>query len=82
MTATPETFPNSDMPTITTDMGAEHTNMDREITYLNKNNIDKDIRQKLRNKDVYKSNMHNIYNLIVVQKNNKLQENSASYATI
>ena len=49
-------------------MGAELSKMDAEITYLEKNNIDKAIRQKLRKKDVYKTDMHKKYNLIVGQK--------------
>ena len=44
------------------------------MTYLENNNIDEAIRQKLRKKDVYESDMHNIYNLIVGQTNEQLQE--------
>ena len=51
------------------------------MTYLKKKNINEAIRQKLRNKDVYKSDMHKIYNLIVGQKNEQLQEKAASNAT-
>ena len=43
------------------------------MTYFKKKNIDEAIRQKLRKKDVYESGMHNIYNLIVRQKNKQLQ---------
>ena len=32
------------------------------------------IRQKLRNKDVYKSDMHKIYNFIVWETNEQIQE--------
>ena len=39
------------------------------MTYLEKNNIDEGIRQKLSNKDFYDSDVHNIYNLVVVQTN-------------
>ena len=45
-----------------------------------KNNIDKSILQKLRKKDVYETEIHKIYNLIVGQINNKLQEKAASDA--
>ena len=47
------------------------------MAYLKKN-IDEAIRQKLRKKDVYESDMHKIYYLIVGQKNEQLQENAAS----
>ena len=39
------------------------------MTYLDKNNINEVIRQKLKKKCVYESDMQNIYNLIVAQKN-------------
>ena len=51
------------------------------MTYLEENNIDEAIFQNLRNKDVYKSDMHKIYNLIVGQTNEQLQEEAASDAT-
>ena len=46
-----------------------------------KNNIDKSILQKLRKKDVYETEIHKIYNIIVGQINYKLQEKAASDAT-
>ena len=39
------------------------------MIYLKKNNIDEAILQKLRKKDVYKSDMYKIYNIIVGQTN-------------
>ena len=51
------------------------------MTYLEKKSINESIRQKLRKKDVYKSYMHKIYNLIVVQTNEQLQEKAASDTT-
>ena len=60
------------MPTIT-DLGIERPETDGEMTYLEKNNINEFIRQKLRKKDVYQLDMHNIYNLIVGQTNKQLQ---------
>ena len=45
-----------------------------------KNNIDKSILQKLRKKDFYETEIHKIYNLIVGQINDKLQEKAASDA--
>ena len=59
MTETAANFPDPEMPTIT-DLGIERPKTDGEMTYLNKNNIDEAIRQKLRKKDVYKSDMHKI----------------------
>ena len=77
MTETAANFTDPEMPTIT-DLGIERPKTDGEMTYLEKNNIDEAIRQKLRKKDVYKSDMHKIYNLIVVQTNEQLQEKAAS----
>ena len=73
MTETAATFPNIDMPIIT-DLGTERPKTDAEMTCLDKNNINEAIRQKLRNKDVYESDIQNIYNISVVQKNEQLQE--------
>ena len=39
-----------------------------------KKSIDKDIRQKLRNKDVYETDMQKIYNIIVVQTKYQFHE--------
>ena len=80
MTETAANLPDPDMPTIT-ELGTECPRTDLEITYLNKNNIDEAIRQKLGKKDVYESYMHNIYNLIVGQTNEQLQDKSALDAT-
>ena len=68
MTETAATFPEPEMPTIT-DLGTGHPKPDGEMTYLEKKNIDEAIRQNLRKKDVYESDMHKIYNLIVGQTN-------------
>ena len=46
------------MPTIT-DLGTDIPETDGDMTYLKKT-IDEAIRQKLRNKDVYESDMHKI----------------------
>ena len=51
------------------------------MTYLEKNYIDEAIREKLRKKDFYESDMQKIYNLFVSQTNEQLQEKSASDAT-
>ena len=63
------------------EMGTERPKTDGEMTYLEKKNIGEAIRQKLRKKDVYGSDMHKIYNLIVGQTNEQLQEKAASDAT-
>ena len=56
-----------------TELGTDHLKTDEEMTYLEKNNINEAIRQNLRKKDVYESEMHKIYNLIVGQTNEQLQ---------
>ena len=44
-----------------------------EMTYLKNKTINEAICQKLKKKDVYKTDMYKIYNLILNQKNKKLQ---------
>ena len=51
------------------------------MTHLKNNNIDKAIRHKLRKKDVYETDMHKIYNIILGRTNEQLQEKAASEAT-
>ena len=80
MTETADNFPNPEMSTIT-DLGTECPKIDGGMTYLQKKNIDEAIRQNLRKKNVYESEIHKIYNLIVVQANEQLQEKAASYTT-
>ena len=72
MTKTEATFPDLDMPTMT-DLGTELQKTDGEMTYLEKNNIDEAIHKYMRKKDVYESDTHKIYNLIVGQMNEQLQ---------
>ena len=67
-TETASNFPDPEIPTIT-ELGTERPKIDGEMTYLEKKNIDEAIRQNSRKKDVYESDMHKIYNLIVVQNN-------------
>ena len=52
------------------------------MTYLEKKNIDEVICQKLRKKDLYETDMHKIYNLIVGKTNEKLQDKTSSDATL
>ena len=58
-TKTAANFPDPDMSTIT-DVGTKCSKTDGEMTYLGKKNIDEAIRQNLRKKDVYESDMHKI----------------------
>ena len=69
------------MPTTIPDTGSKRPKADGKMTYLKNNNIDKDIHHKLRKKDVYETDMHNIYNIIVGQTKEQLQEKAASDAT-
>ena len=46
-----------------------------------KKNIAKAIHQTLRKKDVYETDMHKIYNIILGQTNEQLQENAALEST-
>ena len=81
MTETAANFSDPEMPT-TTELGNERPKKDGEMTYLKKKNTDEAIRQKLRKKDVYKSDMQKIYNMIVGQTNEQLQEKAASDTTL
>ena len=80
MTETAANFSDQYMPTIT-DLGIERPKTDGEMTYLENKNINEAICQKLRNEYVYESDMHNIYNLILGQTDEQLQEKAASDAT-
>ena len=74
MNKTLATSTGPEMTTITPDTIIDILKMDVEMTYFKKNNIDEAIHQKLRKKDVYKTEMHKIYNIILAQKNRQLQE--------
>ena len=64
------------MPTIT-DLGIQRPKIDEDMTYLKKKNTDEAIHKNLGKKDVYKSDMHKIYNLIA-GKNNEQPKEKAS----
>ena len=64
-----------------TDLGTDRPKTDGEMTYLEKENFNEAIRQNIRKKDFYKSDMHKIYNLIVGQTNEQVEEKAASDAT-
>ena len=81
MNKTLVTFPDPDMPTIIPATVVKRPNTGAQTTYSKKDNIDKYIRQKLRKKGAYKTDMHKIYNIIVGQKNKQLQEKASSDAT-
>ena len=72
MTKTSKIFPDLEMPTIVTDTGAERTKTDAEITHLENKNIDEAVRQQLRKKYIYETDIHRIYNLTVGQTNKQL----------
>ena len=69
MPKTPATFPDPVIPTIIPDMGNECPKTEGVVAYIKKKNVDKAIHQKLRKKDVYETDMDNIYNIIVGQTN-------------
>ena len=81
MTKTPSTFPNPEITTIVLDTCFESTKTDMEITYPGKKTIDETICKKLMNMDSYKIDMHKIYNLIVGQTNEQLQDKASLQAT-
>ena len=72
MTETAATFPNPEIPTIN-DLDTDRPKTDTEMTYLKKN-TNEAIHQNLRKNNVYKSDMHKIYNLIVGQKTNNYKK--------
>ena len=63
-------------------MGVYCPKKDAEMTYHGKKNIYEAICQKLRNNFFYDTNMHKIYNLIVVQTNEQPQEKAESDTTL
>ena len=60
MNKTTLTFPNPWIPTTITDIGVQHPKTDVEMAYLEKKNTEEAIHQKLRKKDVYETDIHNI----------------------
>ena len=60
MTEKPETLPDPEMPTIIADTCVDRPKTDVEMSYLEKKNINKSIHNKLRKKDVYETDIHNI----------------------
>ena len=68
MTKTPATFPNSEIPEIIYETGTKCPKTEAEITYLNNNNIDEAIFQKLKKKAMYETEIHKIYNIVVGHK--------------
>ena len=65
MTEKPSTLPEPEMSKIIPDTGVSLLKTDAQMTYLENNNIDESIHQKLRKKDVYETDTHKIYNIIV-----------------
>ena len=78
---TTETSPDPEIPTIIPDTGPKLTKTNGEMTYLKKKKIDEYIHQKLMKKDVFKTDLHNIYNIIMGKTNYQLQEKAESDTT-
>ena len=76
-----ENYLDPEMPTIIPDTSAKRLKMNVEMTYLKNNIIGKAIRQKLRKKYLYKTYMHNIYNITVGHTNYKIKKKAVSDAT-
>ena len=72
MTDTPATFNDPEITTIT-DLVTESLKTDSEMIYLWKKNINEATHQNMRNKDIYESDIHNIYNIISFQRYEQLQ---------
>ena len=81
MNDVPVTFIDRDMPTINPYKDVNLPKSDIEMTYPEKKNINEVINHKPRKKDIYETNMHNIYNLIVADTNKPLQDKAASDTT-
>ena len=60
MIETMKNFPNTEMPTIIPDKGIKRPKTETDVNYLENRSIDKAIRQKLRNKDMYETDLHKI----------------------
>ena len=60
MNKTLENFANPEITTTMIDTGAELPESDVDMTYLNKKNTNDSIHKKLRKRDVYENDMHNI----------------------
>ena len=73
MTETLATITGPDMPKIIPDTGTKSPNSEREMKFLEKQNIYKAIHQELGKKDVYETDVHKINNIILGQTNEKLQ---------
>ena len=81
MTKTSATLLNPEMLKIIPITGVKLLKTDVEMTYPDNKSIGDAIHQKLSKEDVYEADMYNIYNLIVGQKNEQLQEKAASDTT-
>ena len=57
MAKTLDTFPDPDIPTIIPDTVVKRPKTETHMTYLERNNINEAIRQKLMKKDVYETDM-------------------------
>ena len=71
MTETLKAFPDPYILAIVTDTGSKRPKTDTKMTYLKKKNTSDSIRQKLRKRDKYDTNMYKMYNLVVGKTNEK-----------
>ena len=69
------TFPEPNTTTTMMDTGADCLQKESEMTYIKKKNINDAIHQNFRKRNVLKTNMHKIYNLIMGYKNEQPQDN-------
>ena len=74
MTKKRDNFPDPDIPTILPDTVTKGPKTDMKMVCLIKKSIEESLHKKLSIKDVYETDMHKIYNLIVGQINDQLQE--------
>ena len=81
MTEIPMTFPDPEIPKRIPYTGIDNTKTYVGTTYLKKKNIDKAISHKLSKRYVYKTDTHKIYNVILGQKNEQIQDKAESDST-
>ena len=69
MTETLATFPDPEILAIVIDTRSKHPKTVSKMTYVEKKNINEAICPKLRNGDEYETDIHKIYNIILVYNN-------------
>ena len=81
MTKTQETLSDQEISKIIPDTGVERPKTEAKMTYFENTNIDEVTHQNMRKKDVYETDMHKIYNIILGQTNKHLQDKATSDRT-